>query len=126
MTYLVPLGRTLFAAIYIMSVMTHMNPATIAYAKQAGLPAAGFLVPASGIIAGIGGLSVALGFHAQIGAALIALFLIPVTIKMHNFWAIKDPMMSQLHMAMFMKNVSMLGAALLIIYFGSGPYSLAT
>lgn len=125
MTYLVPLGRTLFAAIFIMTAFTHMQPASIGYAKQAGLPASGLLVPASGILAGLGGLSVALGFHASIGAALIALFLIPVTLKMHNFWAMKDPMMARMHMAMFMKNVSMLGATVLIMYFGSGPFSIA-
>jgi len=125
MTLLAPLGRLLFAAIYIISIATHMQPGSVAYAKQVGLPAAAFLVPASGILAGLGGLSVALGYHARLGAALIALFLIPVTLTMHNFWAVKDPMMAQLQIAMFMKNVSMFGAALLIVYFGSGPYSLA-
>jgi putative oxidoreductase len=125
MTFIVPLGRLLFAAIYIMTVATHMQPAAIAYAKQVGLPAAAFLVPASGILAGLGGLSIALGYHARIGAALIVIFLVPVTVTMHNFWAVKDPMMVQIQMAMFMKNVSMLGAALLIMYFGSGPYSVA-
>jgi putative oxidoreductase len=125
MTILVPIGRVLFAAIFIMSIATHMQPASIGYAKQVGVPAAGFLVPASGILAGLGGLSVALGYHARIGAALIVLFLIPVTLTMHNFWAVKDQMMARMHMAMFMKNLSMLGAALMIIYFGSGPYSLA-
>ena len=43
---------------------------------------------------------------------------------MHNFWAVTDPMMRGMQIAMFMKNVSMLGAALLIAYFGSGPLSL--
>jgi putative oxidoreductase len=43
---------------------------------------------------------------------------------MHNFWAIQDPMMSQVHYAMFMKNLSMLGGALFISYFGAGPLSL--
>jgi len=43
---------------------------------------------------------------------------------MHNFWAVKDPMMAQMQMAMFMKNVSMLGGALLISQFGAGPLSL--
>jgi putative oxidoreductase len=124
MTLLAPIGRLLFAAIYIISIATHMQPASIAYAKQVGLPAAAFLVPASGILAGLGGLSVALGYHARVGAALIALFLIPVTLTMHNFWAVKDPMMAQMQMAMFMKNLSMLGGALLISQFGAGPLSL--
>ncbi len=52
------------------------------------------------------------------------LFLVPVTATIHNFWAVKDPAMAQIQFAMFMKNVSMLGAALLIASFGSGPLSL--
>jgi putative oxidoreductase len=33
-------------------------------------------------------------------------------------------MMAQMQMAMFMKNISMLGGALLISQFGTGPWSL--
>jgi putative oxidoreductase len=43
---------------------------------------------------------------------------------MHQFWVVSDPMMYQVQFAMFMKNVSMLGGALLISQFGSGPWSL--
>jgi putative oxidoreductase len=43
---------------------------------------------------------------------------------MHNFWAVTDPMMRQMQMAMFMKNIAMLGGALLITQFGAGPWSL--
>lgn len=125
MTILVPIGRVLFAVVFIMSIAGHFQPGVIAYAKQAGVPLAALLVPVSGILAGLGGLSIALGYHARIGAALIVIFLVPVTLAMHKFWAVKDPMMARMQMAMFMKNVSMLGAALLIAYFGSGPYSLS-
>jgi hypothetical protein len=43
---------------------------------------------------------------------------------MHNFWAVRDPAGSLVERAMFMKNVTMLGGALLIGYFGAGPLSL--
>lgn len=126
MTLLILVGRILFSAIFLVTFFGHFQSGTIAHAKQAGVPGASFLVPASGVLAGLGALSVILGFHARIGAALIVLFLIPVTAKMHAFWNAKDPMMAQMHQAMFMKNVSMLGAALIIIAFGSGPFSLTT
>ena len=54
----------------------------------------------------------------------MVLFLVPVTLVMPNFWAVKDPMMAQMQTAMFMKNVAMIGAALLISHFGAGPLSL--
>ena len=55
---------------------------------------------------------------------MLALFLIPVTVMLHNFWAMQDPVTAQMHQVMFLKNVSMLGGALLIFNFGSGPLSV--
>jgi len=107
-----------------MTVLGHFSAGYIGYAAQAGVPAPGLLVPLSGVIATLGGLSITLGYKAKIGAWLIVLFLVPVTLKMHNFWAVTDPMMHGIQMALFMKNVSMLGAALLITHFGAGPLSL--
>ena len=117
-------GRVLFSGIFLMTIPAHFSQGYIGYATQQGVPAAGLLVPLSGIIAFAGGLSVALGYKAKIGAWLLVLFLIPVTFMMHAFWAVPDPQMAQMQQVMFMKNVSILGGALLIAYFGPGPLSL--
>ena len=85
---------------------------------------ASIAVPLSGIMALLGGLSVALGYKAKWGAWLLVFFLIPVTLMMHNFWVVKDPMMAQMQEAMFMKNLALLGAALFISQVGSGSLSL--
>jgi putative oxidoreductase len=69
-------------------------------------------------------LSILLAYCARIGAWLIVLFLAAVTPMPHKFWAVGDPMMHQMQFIMFMKNVSMLGGALLITQLGSGPWSL--
>ena len=124
MPYRVLIGRILYSAIFLMSLFTHFSPASIGYARQAGIPMPGLLVPLSGVLAGLGGLSIMLGYRAKIGAWLIVLFLVPVTLALHNFWTVTDPMMAQMQFAMFMKNVSMLGGALLVTYFGAGPLSL--
>ena len=118
------LGRFLFALIFLMSSPNHFSKQTIAYASSQGVPLASLAVPFSGILAFLGGLSILLGYRAKIGAWLIALFLIPVTLMMHKFWTVHDPMMAQMQMVMFMKNVAILGGALLITQFGAGPLSL--
>jgi putative oxidoreductase len=97
---------------------------TIGYAASQGVPLASIAVPFSGILALAGGLSILLGYRARIGAWLIALFLVAITPMMHKFWVVTDPMMYQMQFIMFMKNVSMIGAALLITQVGSGPWSL--
>ncbi len=117
-------GRILFSVIFIMSGFLHFSQQEIGYAAQAGVPMARLLVPASGILALVGGLSILLGYRAKMGAWLLVLFLVPVTVMMHNFWAVKDPMMAQMQMAMFLKNVTMLGGALLISQLGVGPWSV--
>jgi len=120
------LGRICFSLIFIAAGLKHFSPETIAIAASQGLPFASVAVPFSGILALAGGLSIMLGYRAKLGAWLIMLFLIPVTITMHKFWGIAAPTEAQMQMAMFMKNVSMLGGALIISQFGAGPVSFDT
>jgi len=117
-------GRLLYSAIFVMTIVTHFSPQAATYAASQGVPMPNVLVPLSGVIATLGGLSIALGYRAKLGAWLIVLFLVPVTFWMHAFWKVADPQMAQVQLAMFMKNLALLGAALLIAYFGSGPFSL--
>jgi putative oxidoreductase len=122
--YLVPLGRALFASIFIIASLGHFSQQTIGYAAAQGVPLANIAVPLSGVIALLGGLSILLGYKTRYGAALIVLFLVPVNFMMHKFWAVSDPMAAQMQQIMFMKNMAILGGALLIGYFGAGPISL--
>jgi len=124
MRYSVLIGRVLFSLLFVMAGLAHFSSQEIAFAASQGVPLASIAVPMSGIMAVLGGISIALGYKAKWGAALIVLFLIPVTIMMHNFWSVTDPLVAQDQMAHFMKNVSLLGTAFLIFYFGSGPLSL--
>jgi putative oxidoreductase len=118
------LGRFLFVLIFLMAAPNHFSSQTIAYAASQGVPLASIAVPFSGILALTGGLSILLGYRARIGAWLLVLFLAGVTPMLHNFWTVADPMMRQMQMIMFMKNLSMLGGALFITQFGAGPWSL--
>ena len=124
MNYLVPLGRILFCIIFIKSSFGHFSSTTVEYAASHGVPLASIAVPLSGVMALLGGLSVAIGYRAKWGAFLLVLFLVPVTLMMHNYWAISDPMMAQMQEINFFKNLSMLGGTILIWYFGAGPITL--
>ncbi len=124
MKYTVLTGRILFSLIFVLSAPHHFQAGTIGYAASAGVPLASVLVPLSGIIELIGGLSILLGYKTKIGAWFIIIFLIPVTFALHKFWGIPDPMIAQMQMAMFMKNIALLGGALIFTYFGAGPLSL--
>jgi putative oxidoreductase len=124
MRYLVLVGRIFYSLIFMEAILGHFSKTTIAYAAAQGVPLASIAVPLSGIIAFLGGLSIAVGYKARGGAWLLVLFLVPVTIMMHNFWAVTDPAAARMQQIMFMKNLSMLGAAFLIAHFGAGPLSI--
>ena len=124
MKYTVPIGRFLYSFVFLMTIMNQFSAQTVTYALLSGLPVADVLVPVSGGLAILGAISIILGYKAKTGAWLIVIFLIPVTLHMHPFWKEMDALNKQIQMMEFMKNISMLGAALLITYFGAGPLSL--
>lgn len=124
MKYTLVIGRLLFSLIFFTAAFGHFSSQTIGYAASQGVPLASVMVPLSGIVALLGALSIMLGYKAKLGAWLLVIFLVPVTFMLHKFWTVSDPMMHQMDQIMFMKNISMLGAALMITYLGSGELSL--
>ncbi len=117
-------GRLLYSLIFLAAVPGHFKSETIAYAAAQGVPLASLAVPASGILALLGALSIAFGYKTRWGAIALVAFLAPVTVMMHNFWSVTDPMMRQMQMVMFLKNVGLIGGALTFVVHGAGALSL--
>lgn len=91
-----------------------------------GMPFAEVLLVGSIVLETAGSLMVLLGWHARWGAVLLAIFLVPATLIFHNFWAI-DPALAREAANQanhFFKNVSILGALVMIMAVGAGPLSL--
>ena len=114
-------GRQLFSVVFILSSANHFNAQTVEYAAHHGVPFAGVLVPLSGVIALVGGLSVLLGYQTRLGASLLTLFLVPVTLVMHNFWAVSDASAFQVERALFLRNVALLGEPFSSAILAAGP-----
>ena len=124
MNFLCALGRLLFSLIFIAAAPRHFSHEGIDHARALGVPMANLLVPVSGVLGLLGGTSVAIGLKARWGAWTLILFLLPVTLWMHAFWRLGDPAAIHVQTAMFVKNLSMLGGALLIAHFGAGTFSI--
>jgi putative oxidoreductase len=71
----------------------------------------------------LGGLSVILGYKARLGAVVLALYLIPVTLVFHHFWTFEGAAM-QNQMQHFMKNLTIIGGLLTLAAAGAGRLSL--
>jgi uncharacterized membrane protein YphA (DoxX/SURF4 family) len=109
-------GRVLFALIFINSGIAHFtkNEAMTGYAKYKKIPRARAAVYLSGLMILLGGICILLGFYADLGALLIAAFLIPAAFLFHTFWKENDATAKQNESIAFFKDLSLAGAALII------------
>jgi len=109
-------GRVLFALLFISSGVNHFtqNSAMTAYAQFKKIPMAKIAVYVSGLMILLGGIYIALGFYADLGALLIAIFLIPTAFLMHAFWKESDATAKSNERIAFFKDLSLAGAALII------------
>ncbi len=117
------IGRILFALIFINSGLSHLTKleAMTGYAKYKKVPAAKLGVIVSGLMILVGGLYIVFGVYADLGALLIAIFLIPTAFLMHAFWKETDATAKQNETIGFFKDLSLAGAALIIfVLVGSG------
>jgi putative oxidoreductase len=71
----------------------------------------------------VGALSVLLGIEARLGALLLCLFLIPVTVMYHPFWKRSGPDLVA-EADHFLLNVAVVGGLLLILAVGGGCLSV--
>ena len=110
------IGRVLFALLFISSGVSHLTKleAMTGYAQYKKVPAAKFGVVISGLMILLGGIYIAFGVYADLGALLIALFLIPTSFLMHAFWKETDATAKQNKSISFFKNLALAGAALII------------
>jgi putative oxidoreductase len=70
-----------------------------------------------------GGFSLLLGIEARLGALLLLLFLIPVTVMYHPFWK-RSGAEFVAEADHFLSNLAIAGGLLVILALGSGPMSL--
>ena len=63
------------------------------------------------------------GFKARWGALALLIFLVPVTLVFHNFWAV-PPDQQQIQTVNFLKNLSIGGGLLIILGRGAGAFSI--
>ncbi len=128
------IGRILYCSLFIgagMGQLIDLEGST-RYAESRGVGSSARAgVIASGVAFIVGGISIIFGIWGDLGALLLIITLIPLTFVMHKFWAERDPLARQNQMSMFMKNIALIGGAVLIFSwfardtFGFGlPYTI--
>lgn len=110
-------GRVILGAYFIYSAWYHFRKTAMfaQYAASKGTPAPKAAVLGTGALLLLGGLSVLTGLYPKVGLALLVLFFLGVTPRMHAYWKLQDPMQRMGEQVNFTKNLALLGACLALM-----------
>ncbi len=85
------------------------------YAGSKGVPMPTAAIFVTGLLLLLGGAGVILGVYVKFALLCLALFLISVTFKMHDYWNVQDPMQKMTQELNFKKNLALLGAVFMAL-----------
>lgn len=108
------IARILFVVIFLVSALGHLgkSDAMTQYSAYKGAPGGKFGVIVSGLLLLVGSLSVVLGVWGDLGALILAVSLLPISLFIHAFWKETDGQAKMTEQVAFNKNISLLGGAL--------------
>jgi putative oxidoreductase len=113
-----PTGRTLIALIFVVSGIGKISDyaGTQGYMEAMGVP--GILLPLVIALEILGGLAIIVGWHTRFVAFLLAGFTLLSAMLFHADFS------DQMQMIMFMKNLALSGAFLVLVAQGAGAFSI--
>lgn len=118
-------GRFLLAALFLKSGLGKIGgfEQTLGYMASKGIPLTQLALIVTIILEIGAGALLVIGWRARMAALALFIWMIPVTLLFHNFWAVA-PDAKMIQSIMFYKNISIMGGLLLVVGLGSGPLSL--
>jgi putative oxidoreductase len=121
------LGRLLLCPIFLLSGTVKIVDwsKTAESMTQKGMALVPEFLVAAIVVELLGGLCLLFGYKARYGAILLTLYLIPVTIVFHSFWAAQGAA-RELQLQHFLKNLTIMGGLCTLAAAGAGRYSLST
>ena len=122
-------GRVLFVALFVVSAQGHIaNHDRFVATARGRIPfpyVAGWPV---GLWLALAILSTVLGIWPDVGALMMAAFLIPTAFLFHPFWTFSDATQRRTQRGSFFRNISLLGATLALFAYltvvGPGRFAL--
>lgn len=96
----------------------------VGYAQSKGAPLASITVPVGSLGLIVGAVAVLTGVYPALGSLAIVAFLTPITGIMHDFWTMEgqNRQNEQIH---FLKNVGLIGSALVFLALSTVSWPLA-
>jgi putative oxidoreductase len=118
------LGRILFSVFFLSSGVAHVKRrhTMVEDAKASGFPVPLLVGWPAGLWLLAAVVSIAAGVWPEIGALMIAAFVILAGLLFHRYWKVDDPVQRQMQQMYFLRNITFLGSALSLfaIFMGTG------
>ena len=95
------------------------------YMASHGMTMIPLLLGAALAIEVLGSLALLTGYQARIAAAVMFVYLGIVSVRLHDFWNVANPMIAGGTQTQFFKNVGIMGGLLMIAAYGPGRWALA-
>jgi uncharacterized membrane protein YphA (DoxX/SURF4 family) len=114
--YGVPVARVMLAAVFLYSGQDKLRhwQASVAEVAQMGLPFPVAFAAATILTQLLGGLAVAVGVAAPVGAALLAAFTVAATVLGHRFWLLHGEAAREA-LTTSLEHVAIVGGLLLVV-----------
>jgi len=116
-------GRVALGLIFLVSGFGKLTAwhGTVAYAASKGVPE--ILLAIATVLELVGGIGVVVGFKTRWASLALLVFLVPVTLVFHDFWAVPASE-HRVQLVSFLKNLSIAGGALIVFARGAGAFSI--
>ena len=111
------IGRIIVGLFYLMMAFNHFTQGEMmsGYAASKNVPSPKLAVLGSGVLLLIGSLYILTGYQPLIGVIALVVFFVPVSVMMHNFWTVEDQRTRMAKLTKFMKNIALMGSALMFL-----------
>ena len=121
------IGRIVFSLMFLLYGVRHLTQTegSAGYAAYKKVPSPRLMVQFTGVAMFLGAVAIILGIWMDLAALGIAIFVTAAGLFMHRFWEEDDVQTRQIEMAQFMKNISIAGAALILVAVSErAPYTV--
>ncbi|MBI1328492.1 MAG: DoxX family membrane protein [Alphaproteobacteria bacterium] len=97
---------------------------TLAYMTLKQIPGAPLVLTLVLVVMILGSLGLILGYQTRHAALMLFGYAIAVTLWMHDYWHIADPVARADEFGLFARNIAIAGGLLLLVGMGPGPFAI--
>jgi putative oxidoreductase len=120
------IGRMVIAWFFLSEAWERLSnfDATVTLMRMQHLPAAPALLVIALCVMFLGGLSLVLGFQVRHGAMLLFGFTMVVSVVLHAYWTLQNPIDRAADYDIFIRNIAIAGGLLVLVGVGAGPFAI--